>query len=241
MKTFMSQVMFTQISASFSVVSVYVSFKPLLPYAILLPKRPGIQTYVWANHITQFPITLHRANFTSQETYGASFWDLKLVCLALATGIIIIASLFRRIIWFACNNNAWSYSFGNEHNLIQWYSDAHTCRDTLMYQPRGTRDPVLTHFFIMPHMFVGEMVSIGSGNDLSPVRHKAITWTNTDVFLAYGRSVVSICESDRTITAPHCIYHISMGSVARHRILHFTNMELITVMNKYWRDRDACP
>ena len=50
-----------------------------------------------------------------------------------------------------------------------------------MYQPRGTQDPVLTHFSIMPHVCDGEMVIIGSGNDLSPVRCKAITRTKTDV------------------------------------------------------------
>ena len=66
---------------------------------------------------------------------------------------------------------------------MQRHLDTHTCGHTLMYQPRGTRDPVLTHFSIMPHICDGEMVSIGSGNDLSPVRRKVTTRTNnTDVF-----------------------------------------------------------
>ena len=65
-----------------------------------------------------------------------------------------------------------------------------------------------------------------------------LIWKNTRYaqktprYLTYGRSVVSTCESDRTIAAPHCIYNISVGSVARHHILHFTSIELITVMSK---------
>ena len=36
----------------------------------------------------------------------------------------------------------------------------------------------LTHFRQEPHICVSELVNIGSGNGLSPVRRQAITWTN---------------------------------------------------------------
>ena len=92
---------------------------------------------------------------------------------------------------------------GIEHNLMQRHLDTHICRHTLMYQPRGTRDPVLTHFSIIPHICDGEMVSIGSGNDLSPVRCKAIARTNTDV-LSIGPLATNFDETRMKI--PHFLF-----------------------------------
>ena len=72
-------------------------FFTIMAICHLITKRPQIQTGVWANHITEYPITFHRVNFTSQETCHSGIWSWPSAGLVLSTGTIIITSLFHRI------------------------------------------------------------------------------------------------------------------------------------------------